>query len=749
MECLSDWVRRAKEGDLDAFDCLVHQFQDMAVGYAYSLISDFHSAEDAAQEAFLAAFQSLSELNNPNAFPGWFRRIVFTHSHRIIRRRQPELISEERLRTFSANQPDLSESLEQQALIDQILPAVDALPDEERAVIALFYIGSYTHSEIASFLSLSPATVNNRLRSARKRLKMGILEMTKQKLQEEAPSRGNSFVNAVGICNASQTGDLGRVVRILETDPKLAKASHPEHARGPLHYAAREGHAEIVRLLLKHGAPLEGIYPNREATSPLALARDRSHTEVVSVIEGWLAENRGTTTRGEKLCEAASTGDAEAIVEILDNHPPALQETDNVGNTALHSAVKNRMTNVVRLLLARGAEVDARNAADERPVHLALFKGMGGRGPILKPSDPSLAALLVGAGAAYDMWVASGLGDYQTVKSMLDEEPGLAKFHNGVKSNAPAGKVFPLTIAAHEGHIEIVRLLLEAGADPNAEIMDSRNEDRIEMGSPLLFAIAKEHFDVAELLLDAEARTDTPTIFGALAVADAAYACKNKKIRDRVFINGGRPMTFTYVKHKDYLMIGELLDRDGLASQDNTDSVIKQIIRWGMYFGDTALVQMSLKHNPQLSDHEWFGVIWEAIRWVEGSHEGKVEAVQMVLDHGISPNLRDKENESLLHRTQGCIYRNGKWNNTEEDMIDYMRVLLAGGADINARDDEMKTTPLGLHARYGHLKVLEFLLEQGAKTNLSGDESDIPPLAWAKKMGQTEAVDLLILHGAK
>ena len=63
---------------------LVRRFQDMAVAYGYSLLRDWQAAEDASQEAFLEAFRDLPKLRQPEAFPGWFRRIVFKHVHAAL-----------------------------------------------------------------------------------------------------------------------------------------------------------------------------------------------------------------------------------------------------------------------------------------------------------------------------------------------------------------------------------------------------------------------------------------------------------------------------------------------------------------------------------------------------------------------------------------------------------------------------------------------------------------------------------------
>ena len=63
-------VRLAQQGDLEAFTDLVRQFQDMAVGYARTILHDPHLAQDAAQEAFVQMLGDLPTLRDPAAFVG-------------------------------------------------------------------------------------------------------------------------------------------------------------------------------------------------------------------------------------------------------------------------------------------------------------------------------------------------------------------------------------------------------------------------------------------------------------------------------------------------------------------------------------------------------------------------------------------------------------------------------------------------------------------------------------------------------
>ena len=69
MATLETLIGQARNDDLEAYCEIVHRFQDMAVGYAYSLLGDFHYAEDVAQEAFIEAHSCLPKLRTASSFP--------------------------------------------------------------------------------------------------------------------------------------------------------------------------------------------------------------------------------------------------------------------------------------------------------------------------------------------------------------------------------------------------------------------------------------------------------------------------------------------------------------------------------------------------------------------------------------------------------------------------------------------------------------------------------------------------------
>src|SRR5436309_11999908 len=85
-------VRRAADGDLDAFAEITRRFQHMAFGYALSFVRNFQEAEDVVQEAFVAAWYALPTLAEPAAFGAWVRSIVKHQAHRVLRRKQLEVV---------------------------------------------------------------------------------------------------------------------------------------------------------------------------------------------------------------------------------------------------------------------------------------------------------------------------------------------------------------------------------------------------------------------------------------------------------------------------------------------------------------------------------------------------------------------------------------------------------------------------------------------------------------------------------
>jgi RNA polymerase sigma factor (sigma-70 family) len=187
VEELKSLVIRARSGDLEAFGKIVRSFQDMAHGCAYSFLGDFHLAEDVAQEAFLDAYRQLPNLRNPEAFPSWFRRMVFKHCDRITRGKHIQTISMDvAAAAIAAKDTGAVQFTQDYEIKEEVLEAIRALPEHERMVTTLFYINGYSQKEIGEFLEVPVTTVKKRLYDSRKRLRRRMMDMVKTTLKENA-----------------------------------------------------------------------------------------------------------------------------------------------------------------------------------------------------------------------------------------------------------------------------------------------------------------------------------------------------------------------------------------------------------------------------------------------------------------------------------------------------------------------------------------------------------------------------------
>lgn len=191
---LKTLIHCAQDGNSEAFGIIVQRFQDMAVGYAYSILSDFHLAEDAAQEAFIEAYRCLPKLRKPDAFSSWFRKIVFKHCDRIIRRKRIETCPLEEVNEVSSLEKEPPEIVEEKEMKTDVLKAIATLPEKERMVTTLFYINGCSRKEIGEFLGVTAKTVKNQLYSARNRLRDRLITMV-DSLQIERVPRNNQFAN--------------------------------------------------------------------------------------------------------------------------------------------------------------------------------------------------------------------------------------------------------------------------------------------------------------------------------------------------------------------------------------------------------------------------------------------------------------------------------------------------------------------------------------------------------------------------
>ena len=211
MRALIELVEAAQAGDSEAYDTLIERFQPMAYALAHRSLGDHHLAQDVVQEAVIEAFVHLSKLKEPEAFPGWFRQIVFRQCTRVLRQATVPWISLEAVseRLLTENNPE--EVAVQEEVQAAVRRAVAALPKPERLVTVLFYGCHYSYTEVSACLNIPLSTVKKRLYSARQKLKVQLQASLRE--AGERARRATDAVEDAGIVLASW---WSRVIRWVE-----------------------------------------------------------------------------------------------------------------------------------------------------------------------------------------------------------------------------------------------------------------------------------------------------------------------------------------------------------------------------------------------------------------------------------------------------------------------------------------------------------------------------------------------------
>lgn len=172
VETELDWIARAQQGDRGAFGELVSRYQESVVNVVYRMCGDPQLAEEAAQEAFLRAWQRLGDFRMEASFRSWICRIAVNLALDRLRR-EPLSISLDDLPLASpAAGPELAVERQERARLVQ--QAVLGLPPACRAALVLREYEGLSYQEIADALGVPIGTVMSRLSYARGQLRQAL-----------------------------------------------------------------------------------------------------------------------------------------------------------------------------------------------------------------------------------------------------------------------------------------------------------------------------------------------------------------------------------------------------------------------------------------------------------------------------------------------------------------------------------------------------------------------------------------------
>src|SRR5450759_809328 len=295
---------------------------------------------------------------------------------------------------------------------------------------------------------------------------------------------------------AAIAGDVPSLQRLLDKDPSLVRGQYAYLT--PLYFAVRENQAGAAAFLLEHGAnpmPFSGGHD-----SLLDIARERGYAEMLTLLESTLARVHGVSPQAPAIAAAIRERDLAAVRSLLDASPELLHAGDERSNQPIHWAVMTRQIDVIDELLARGADINARRSDGARPIQLTNgdyhYRGWRDVPKEATTTPRQVLAHLRARGAYCDICTAAYIGDLERVRELADEDPGLANRPSEyITYYACSGT--PLRTAAAGGHMEIVNLLLERGADVNLP-----EEGIAPRGHALHSAAYNGHMEIVKLLLE-------------------------------------------------------------------------------------------------------------------------------------------------------------------------------------------------------------------------------------------------------
>ena len=556
---------------------------------------------------------------------------------------------------------------------------------------------------------------------------------------------GSDTYTVADLCGSAEIGDSDRITEILDQHPDLVNvcmAENNEHRA--LHFAVINQHADAVRVLMESGAdPGSGIYPHRDATSPLVMAEERGYDDIVTIIRDVdeqlklaACKNITISEENESLFGAVDQGrDADAI-EILDQNPDLLDACQKNGGSVVYTAASRGRYALVQELLKRGADITHLTPSGASPLDGAIQNWRGKNRP-----DNYLclltAGMLLQAGCALSLESAIAIGDIEFVREFARKSPDRFKHDEESRDGL-------LQISVANDQIDILKLLLELGLHPDDRHQLKQYENRpFSWGEPLAMAAGSSRYEIAEILLEAGADPN-PSIYASGNAVSQAFNNRDRRMQGLLFRYGGTlEPTFAGLEGEtaaavlalqhDPTLAGRLLWAAGCGGDIDLAGACLRVLDWGP------------------DDSQWFSSLEQPLRiWRCNPHRKHQEfdrsvypeIFRMILQHGANPNITGRFGYRLAHHIAACGEGWGKPIMTEEERVNFASILLDFGADLDVMDDLLLSTPLGWAARWGRYELAKLYLERGADPARSGEEWSTP-LAWAEKKGHNDIAQLI------
>ena len=416
----------------------------------------------------------------------------------------------------------------------------------------------------------------------------------------------------------------------------------------PLHYAADCGlHAIVEFLIIQHSQDVNSRAFNNKLT-PLHLASRHGHEDIARLLLEHGADATAQDNNGWTPLHWTSHHGHEDTACLLLEHGADATAQDNNGWTPLHLASQNGHEDIALALLEHGADANAQDVEGWTPLHQASGGGY---------VEVTRLLLEHRANTCQDLYkssspdLKSGHGDVDIPKTLLEYDVEAA--------DAKDKSWTPLHLASQEGHLEVVRLLVDSGGNPNVK---NGNEE-----TPLSLASGNGKRKVAQFLLERGADSNSQDLQRRTPLHESSE-------------NG----------HLDVVLL--LLNRG--ANVNAKEAHLWAPLHMAAKTGNLAVTLELLDRGAEREAQD-------DLRWTPlhiASQEGHQEVVRLLLNRRAHVDTLEADRETALHLA--AYYGH----------LQVTRLLLDHGADVHALNKNGKI-PSELASEEGYHEVAELLLE--------------------------------------